>query len=245
MQLPLLQSSDRNRWRTDPEGKTVNGGFAGVSERLLSTPSTPCGYLQPYLCSCGNGDRGALLSPTLSGLSPQPSSTLSNLLTLWSRAEKDTGSQSAANDAKQVGARSEWSKFKAQWNPTALFKAASIPGETPQRSLHCFLCKNRGRDYENRCCLRHVKATDILTQFPASLTTHGGGRLVFPENHHTSVSGCYSIRATRELDGNFASWVPPWNLHFDKIPNHKLMFARYQATAHWQKCSVFTDTSCW
>lgn len=90
MQLPLLQSSDRNRWRTDLEGRTGNAGFAGASEQLLSTPSTPCGYLQPHLCSCGNGDRGGLLPPCSLRPVPQPSSTLSNLLTLWGRAEKDT-----------------------------------------------------------------------------------------------------------------------------------------------------------
>lgn len=153
MQLPLLQSSDRNRWRTDPEGKTGNGGFAGVSERLLSTPSTPCGYLQPYLCSCGNGDRGGPVSSPLSqACPPQPSSTLSNLLTLWSRAKRTQCSQSAANDAKQVGARSEWSKFKAQWNPTALFKAASIPGGDLPKACTVSL-KIGGRDLESRCCL--------------------------------------------------------------------------------------------
>lgn len=61
-------------------------------------------------------------------------------------------SQPAANDAKQVGPRAEWSKVKAQRNPTALFKAPSIPGGDLPNGACTIFSKNRGRDHENRCC---------------------------------------------------------------------------------------------
>ena len=110
-------------------------------------------------------------------------------------------------------------------------------GETSPRKPALFSLKIRAGTVDTDVVLWHIKATGILTQFPCQLNNSWWGTPVFPEaeNHHTSVSGCSSVCATWQLDGNFASWVPPWNLHFDKIPNHKLMFARYQATAHRTK----------
>ena len=167
MQLPLLQSSDRNRWRTGPEGQTGNGGFAGVSERLLSTPSTPCGYLQPYLCSCGNGDRGGPVSSPLSQACPRSPPQPCAICWHCEVGQKRTHCfQSAASDAKQVGARSEWSQFKAQWNPTALFKAASIPGGDLPKGACTVFSKNRGRDHENRCCLMTHKGNRYFNTVP-------------------------------------------------------------------------------
>lgn len=203
-------------WRSRPEGKTGNGGLLEFQERLLSTPSTVWLSAAVSLLVWQRWPR-ELFPPTLSGLSPQPSSTLSNLLTLWSRAERTQCSQSAANDAKQVGARSEWSHSRLS-KPTALL--SSIHSRDLTRSLHCFLLKIRAGTMRTDVALWHpVKATGILTQF-LQLNNSWWGRLVFKEqeNHHTSVSGCYSIRATWELDGNFASWVHPQNLHLTRSP---------------------------
>lgn len=167
MQLPLLQTSDRNRQRTDLEGRTGNAGFAGVSERLLSTPSTPCGYLQPYLCSCGNGDRGGPVSSPLSQACPRSPPQPWAICWHCEVGEKRTQcSQSTANDAKQVGARSEWSKFKAQWNPTALFKAASTPGGDLPKEACTVFSKNQGRDRGHRCRLVTHKGNRYFNTVP-------------------------------------------------------------------------------
>ena len=110
-------------------------------------------------------------------------------------------------------------------------------GETSPRKPALFSLKIGAGTMRTDVVLWHIKATGILTQLPCQLNNSWWGTPCFPKGREPSHLCVWLLQHPCHLRAGwkFCIWVPPWNLHFDKIPNHKLMFARYQATAHRTK----------